>query len=86
MKVSMRFIVDLETSRKAVALFKELGMSLSTGVELFLKQALREDGLPFQPTLSKEEIEQMEVDLAQSLRGEGQDIWYDTGEEEILYD
>lgn len=86
MKVSMRFIVDLETSREAVALFKELGMSLSTGVELFLKQALREDGLPFQPTLSKEEIEQMEVDLAQSLRGEGQDIWYDTGEEEILYD
>lgn len=44
--VSIR--MDSELKAQAEALFAELGMSLSTAVHIFIRQSLREGGLPFQ--------------------------------------
>ena len=39
--------IDEETKKKAQELFKDLGMNLTTAINIFLKQAIRERGLPF---------------------------------------
>lgn len=48
--VNVTFRVDEEIKKQADALFSELGMSLSTAFNIFLRQAIREQGLPFAVT------------------------------------
>ena len=44
-------IIPTELKENASHLFETLGMNLQTALELFLKQSLREQALPFQPSL-----------------------------------
>ena len=39
--------LDTELRREAEALVSDLGMSLATAFQIFLKQAIQEQGLPF---------------------------------------
>ncbi len=39
--------LDTELRKEAEALFADLGMSLATAFQIFLKQAIQEQGLPF---------------------------------------
>ena len=39
--------LDTELRQEAEALFSDLGMSLATAFQIFLKQAIQEQGLPF---------------------------------------
>ena len=39
--------IDEETKKEAQKLFKDLGLSLSVAINIFLKQAIREKGIPF---------------------------------------
>ena len=39
--------IDEKTKKEAQELFKDLGLSLSTAINIFLKQAIREKGIPF---------------------------------------
>jgi len=39
--------LDTEFRKEAEALFADLGMSLATAIQIFLKQAIQEQGLPF---------------------------------------
>ena len=39
--------IDEETKKEAQKLFKDLGLSLSTAINIFLKQAIREKRIPF---------------------------------------
>ena len=39
--------IDEKTKKEAQKLFKDLGLSLSTAINIFLKQAVREKGIPF---------------------------------------
>ena len=39
--------IDEETKKEAQKLFKDLGLSLSTAINIFLKQDIREKGIPF---------------------------------------
>ena len=39
--------LDTELRQEAEALFADLGMSLATAFQIFLKQAIQEQGLPF---------------------------------------
>ena len=39
--------IDDTTKKEAQELFKDLGMNLTTAINIFLKQAIRERGLPF---------------------------------------
>ena len=41
---------DAQPKREADRLFADLGMNFSTAVNTFLRQAVREQGLPFRPT------------------------------------
>lgn len=40
--------VDDETKQKADILFDELGISMSSAINVFLKQAVRYGGIPFE--------------------------------------
>lgn len=54
--------IDEKTKREAQKLFKDLGLSLSTAINIFLKQAIREKGIPFYISSLPENLE-----LAQAL-------------------
>lgn len=45
--VNITFRVDDELKKQADALFSDLGMSLSTAFNIFLRQSVREQQLPF---------------------------------------
>ena len=45
--VNVTFQVDEDIKNAADALFDDLGMSLSLALNLFLRQSVREQGLPF---------------------------------------
>lgn len=48
--VNVTFRVDDELKKQADALFSELGMSLATAFNVFLRQAVREQQMPFSIT------------------------------------
>lgn len=48
--VNVTFRVDDELKKQADALFSELGMSLATAFNVFLRQAVREQQIPFSIT------------------------------------
>ncbi|MFI3202616.1 MAG: type II toxin-antitoxin system RelB/DinJ family antitoxin [Eubacteriales bacterium] len=47
MKVSTNIRVEDEVKRKAVAIFSDLGIDMTTAVNMFLRQTIRHNGLPF---------------------------------------
>lgn len=49
-KVSTNISIDADTKAKAQAMLADLGMDLSTAVNIFLKQMLYEGGIPFSIT------------------------------------
>ncbi|MBO8415950.1 MAG: type II toxin-antitoxin system RelB/DinJ family antitoxin [Proteobacteria bacterium] len=51
--------VDADLKARAEALFAELGLDLQTAVNIFLRQSLREDGLPFAVKLERPNKETM---------------------------
>jgi len=50
--------VDSDLKAKSEALFSELGLTLSSAVNMFLKQSVRRGGLPFEVTTRDEELKQ----------------------------
>ncbi len=40
--------VDDDVKQRAAALFSDLGMDLSTAINVFLRKAIMEDGIPFE--------------------------------------
>lgn len=46
-KQSVSVRVDEETKKEAEELFEELGLNMSTAVNIFLKQTIREQRIPF---------------------------------------
>lgn len=49
--------MDSELKAQADALFAELGMNLSTAFNIFVRQALREGGIPFEISLNQQNKE-----------------------------
>ena len=43
---------DQEVKKAAEAIFDELGINMTTAVNIFLRQTIRENGLPFEMKLS----------------------------------
>lgn len=39
--------IDSETKRKATDILNDLGLSMSTAINIFLRQVIKKDGLPF---------------------------------------
>ena len=51
-QVSTSLMLDSDTTAKAKELFTDLGLDLSTAVNIFFRQALRENAIPF--TISRD--------------------------------
>ena len=65
--VSTSIKIDAKTKKEAQELFKDMGMSLTTAINIFLKQAVREQRIPFyvgEPKY-KEEVYQAMRDVEQ---------------------
>ena len=45
---SMNIRMDAEVKRQAEILFSEIGINMTTAINIFLKQAIRENGIPFE--------------------------------------
>ena len=49
-KTTANISIDADVKAKAQALFDELGLDLSTAIGIFLRQAIYENGIPFEVT------------------------------------
>lgn len=49
--INMNFRVDKDLKKKANELFKNLGMNTSVAINIFLTQSIREQSIPFTPTM-----------------------------------
>lgn len=47
-KVSTNITIDAEVKKQAQELFANLGLDLSTAINIYLKKALSEQGIPFE--------------------------------------
>lgn len=50
--------VDENVKKEAETLFKKMGLSMSTAMNLFLKKCILEQGIPFELKIPNEEIEE----------------------------
>lgn len=64
--VNVTFRVDEELKTQADTLFSELGMSLSTAFNIFLRQSVREQQLPFMISKSIPNAESLDMEAEQS--------------------
>ena len=53
--------VDSETKKQATAVLSDLGLSMSTAINLFLRQVIKRDGLPFEVVNPKLNPDMMEA-------------------------
>lgn len=58
---SMNIRMDAEVKRQAEALFSEIGMNMTTAINIFLKQSIRENGLPFELKISRPNSDTLEA-------------------------
>ncbi|AXY25708.1 type II toxin-antitoxin system antitoxin, RelB/DinJ family [Suicoccus acidiformans] len=78
--------VDKATKDEAMALFEELGMSLTTAVNLFLKQSLRERALPFRVSLQNSKVTDKYGELRRGKGGVERSVAYLVAEDESEYE
>ena len=45
---AINVMVDSEVKEEATIILKDLGLSMSSGINLFLRQVIKRDGLPFE--------------------------------------
>ena len=53
MTTNINIRVDKKLKKDAEYLFKELGITMSSAISMFLKTAIREEGIPFKVTKNK---------------------------------
>ena len=58
---SMNIRMDTEVKRKAEAIFSEIGMNMTTAINIFLKQAIRENGIPFELKINQPNYDTLEA-------------------------
>ena len=51
--INMSFRVDKDLKKQADELFKNLGMNTSVAINMFLTQCVRDQSIPFKPTMEK---------------------------------
>lgn len=78
-KVSTNISIDADIKKQAQELFAELGMDLSTAINIFIRQALRQHSIPFEITT---EVPNNVTMAAMESAEEGKDVYgpYDSVE------
>lgn len=80
--VKVSICMDADLKARAEALYEELGMSLSTAFNIFVRQSLREGGLPFQVKVERPNRETLEAMLeAQRLENDPSVKTYNNADE-----
>ena len=59
--VAMNIRVDKNLKEQATELYNDLGLSLSSAINMFLRQSIRDNGFPFKPQRTKR---RSEIELA----------------------
>ena len=59
--ISMNIRMDSEVKKQAQELFAALGMDMTTAVNIFLRQSIRRQGLPFDVALNRPNSETLEA-------------------------
>ncbi|MCM1306570.1 MAG: type II toxin-antitoxin system RelB/DinJ family antitoxin [Bacteroides sp.] len=67
MKTSVNIKVDTEVRDKAKELFGQMGLDMTTAVNMFLLASIREQGIPF-PVTAKSKQEDFDRMIASKLR------------------
>jgi len=67
--VNINIRVDSELKRKAESVYAELGMNLSTALNVFLRASVRSNGLPFDLRLNAEIAETAKQQEAEAGNG-----------------
>lgn len=71
----MNIRIDDETKKQADNLFNELGMSTQTAINVFVREALRTNGFPFElrldPFYSEKNQEELKASIADMEAGRG---------------
>ena len=52
---TISFRTDVETKAAASELFRDLGLDMSTAINMFLRQAITDNGIPFTPNRESSE-------------------------------
>ena len=75
---NVSFRIDSELKKQADALFAQLGMNMTTAFNIFLRQTVREGGIPFEITINKPNAETVAALLeAQQLLSDSEAKKYD---------
>lgn len=78
---SMNIRMDADVKRQAEALFGEIGMNMTTAINIFLKQSIRENGIPFELKINRPNTETLEsIDEGTKIIKEG-NARFDTADE-----
>ena len=48
--------VDSEVKNAAELIFKKLGITMTSAINMFLRQTINDNGLPFQPVLTEKDL------------------------------
>ena len=68
-KTSMTIRTDADIKLQAQRLFTNLGMDMSTAINLFLRQAIKHQGLPFDVNLRKQNTTTMKAISDKDMNG-----------------
>ncbi len=83
--INMSFRVDKELKKQADTLFKSLGLNTSVALNMFLTQCVREQALPFTPSMKDEKKEIPKTNtVSQEITKEPQQTKYQSYYEDIL--
>lgn len=77
----MNIRMDADVKRQAEALFSEIGMNMTTAINIFLRQSIRENGIPFELKVGQPNSETLEaIDEGTKIIKEGK-ARFDTADE-----
>ncbi len=60
--------VDSEVKNAAELIFKKLGITMTSAINMFLRQTINDNGLPFQPILTEKDLNQETLDAIEEGR------------------
>jgi DNA-damage-inducible protein J len=58
-KANLNIRVDSDVKQRAAELFAKMGLDMTSAIEMFLRQSLKENGIPFKPEAEKSLDEQL---------------------------
>ncbi len=66
--------VDNEVKIAAELIFKKLGINMTSAINMFLRQTINDNGLPFQPNLNDSNLNQETLDAIEEGRKIARDL------------